>query len=229
MSKTLLKKENLSDKLAHIMGRKIIQNEMKSGEIIYETQIAKEWGISRSPVRDALHMLEQKRLVERTVKGSYQVTEMSASFIESFYETIDVLFQYAFAKTAEKAEKGDLHTLENAMKKIKKSVKSNDIEMYMQGMLKFAYTILKTSGNPIVEKMAMELMPNAERIQWLSMVYRPDQMDTVANYVKESYHCIAGKNPQGAAKAFANFAATHIEITNQFFAEEDLTSDVKGV
>ena len=68
----MLKRENLSDKLADIIATKIIHNELQQGEMIYETQISKEWGVSRSPVRDALHMLEQKRLVERAPKGSYR-------------------------------------------------------------------------------------------------------------------------------------------------------------
>ena len=105
MPKNLLKRENLSDKLADIIGKKIIRNELKSGEIIYETQIAKEWGVSRSPVRDALRMLEQNRLVERTTKGSYRVAEMSPEFIQNFFETVNILFQYAFAKNFKAADR----------------------------------------------------------------------------------------------------------------------------
>ncbi|MFH0998322.1 MAG: GntR family transcriptional regulator [Pseudomonadota bacterium] len=222
MPKDLLKRENLSDKLAGIIGRKIIRNELKSGEIIYETQIAKEWGVSRSPVRDALRMLEQKRLVERTDKGSYRVTEMSAAFILNFYETVNILFQYAFAKTAEKATEKDMRALKNALKKIERSPASQDIDLYMKGMLEFAHTILRASGNPIVEQMAMELMPNAERIQWISITCLPDNMDKIVSNIQSSYQSISNKNPQGAAKAFADFAATHIEFANQYFLHNQI-------
>lgn len=216
----MLKKENLSDKLADILGQKIIHNELKSAEIIYETQIAKEWGVSRSPVRDALRMLEQKRLVERTTKGSYRVTEMSAVFIQNFYETINVLFQYAFAKTAERATEESLAALKSALTRIEKSSEKKDIELYMQGMVKFAHTILKAAGNPIVETMAMELMPNAERIQWISVTYLPENFEMIVRHVQNSYQSIKGKNPQGAAKAFADFAAIHIEVANQYLEHE---------
>jgi GntR family transcriptional regulator of gluconate operon len=66
MGDTMLKRENISDKLADAIGKKIIHNELKSGEIITEAQISKEWNISRSPVRDALHILKNKWLLEKS-------------------------------------------------------------------------------------------------------------------------------------------------------------------
>jgi DNA-binding GntR family transcriptional regulator len=216
MPKNLLKRENLSDKLADIVGRNIIRNELKPGQMIFETQIAKEWGVSRSPVRDALRTLEQKHLVERTDKGSYSVSEMSAEFIRNFYETINILFQYAFAKSAEKADKNSLRFLKDALSEIEKSIPIQDIDLYMQGMLLFAHTILKTSGNPLVEKMAMEMMPNAERIQWISISHLPDNLEKIVECVRRSYHCIVEKDPKGAAKAFADFSTIHIEVASQY-------------
>ena len=121
MSKNLLKRENLSDKLADIIGRKIIRNELKSGEIIYETQIAKEWGVSRSPVRDALHILMQIRLVERTSRGNYQVTVLTIPLIQHLYEITNILYQYAFSNAAVKATSKDLLVMQQHLARLEKS------------------------------------------------------------------------------------------------------------
>ena len=220
----MLKKENLSDRLADIIGKQIIQNELKSGEIIYETQIAKEWGVSRSPVRDAMRILEQKRLVERTTKGSYRVTEMSANFIQNLYETVDLLYQYAFAKTARTATKENLLGLESALAKIEKSAEIRNIELYLQGILEFAQIILKAAGNPIVESMAMELMPNAERVQWMSLTCLPNNYEKAARHLRSSLKSIKEKKSQGAAKAFIALAAVHVEAASQYFEDEKIES-----
>ncbi|MBU0992754.1 MAG: GntR family transcriptional regulator [Proteobacteria bacterium] len=216
----MLKKENLSDKLAEIIGKKIIHNELKSGEIIYETQLAKEWGVSRSPVRDALRMLEQNRLVERGPKGSYRVTEFSPASIRHYYEIIDMLFQYAFAKTAQNATKDILSILKSALQKIKSSLKDMQMELYLEGVLQFAQAILKTAGNPIVEQMALELMPTAQRIQWASLTHHPENHKEVIVQVQKSYENIANKKPREAAENFAMFAFIHINAAIQSMEAE---------
>ncbi|MFZ1983129.1 MAG: GntR family transcriptional regulator [Desulfatitalea sp.] len=207
----MLEKENLSDKLAGIIGKKIVHNELKSGEIIYETQIAKEWGVSRSPVRDALRMLERNRLVERAPKGSYRVTEFTPASIQNYHETADILFQYAFSKAAQNADKEILSTLKDALKKMENSLKETDIELYLEAVFQFARTILKASANPIVEQIALELMPTAQRVQWASLTHKPENHKEVICHVRRSYESIASGNPLEAAKTFAAFSLIHIK------------------
>ena len=206
-----LKRENLSDKLTDIISRQIIHNELKSGETINETQISKDWGISRSPVRDALHMLEQQRLIERTVNGRYQVSEFSIDSIIHYYDAINILFQYTFSKAAENATKEDLRSLSRATDKIEKSAREKDFDVYLEGVVEFAQVILRTSGNPVVEKIVLELMPTAERLQWLSITHSPDRLDEIAGHVKQSFTNILKKNPREAANDFSRFALIHKE------------------
>ncbi len=206
-----LKRENLSDKLVDIISRQIIHNELKSGDAVNETQISKEWGISRSPVRDALHALEQLRLVERSVSGRYQVSDFSVDSILHYYDTITILFQYAFSKAAGNATRKDLCTLSQATEKIEKSAREKDFDVYLEGVMAFAQVILSTSGNPVVEKIALELMPSAQRLQWLSITHSPDRLDELAGHVRCSLNNILEKNSQAAAADFARFALIHKE------------------
>jgi DNA-binding GntR family transcriptional regulator len=207
----MLKRESLSDKLAEIIGTKIIHNELQAGEMIYETQISKEWGVSRSPVRDALHMLEQKRLVERAPKGSYRVTEFSPESIQNYYETIDILFQYAFAKTAQNPSEETLGILHSALIKMEENSSVKNIECYLEAVDQFARAILRGSGNPIVEQMALELMSVGHRIQWVSLTNVPENYKMIVKCVRQSYENITNKNPGEAARAFAEFSLIHIK------------------
>jgi DNA-binding GntR family transcriptional regulator len=164
-----LARNNLSDQIFSMISNRIIRNELKPGETIYETQISKDLGVSRSPVRDALHMLEQIRLVDRTPKGNYQVTELSVDFINNFYETVNIVYRYVFSKAAEKASQEELGRLSDTMKKMEKSLDEKDYNMYLMGVTEIAHVVLSIIRNPIVERIALELMPNAERIQWASI------------------------------------------------------------
>ncbi|MFA6809352.1 MAG: GntR family transcriptional regulator, partial [Eubacteriales bacterium] len=52
-----------------ITKEKILSGELKSGERIYENKISQELGVSRSPVREALRMLEQDEFLVLTPSG----------------------------------------------------------------------------------------------------------------------------------------------------------------
>jgi DNA-binding GntR family transcriptional regulator len=217
----MLKRENLSEKLANIIGKQIIHNELKSGEIIYETQISKEWGVSRSPVRDALHMLEQKRLVEKDPKGSYRVPILTADYIENLYDAENMFYQYAFARATKRITERNLKFLLSITKKIEKSVDKDDFDVYIEEVSTFGRTVLQIAQNPIIEQSALELMPTAERLQFAAIEISPSYLKKSRQYIRESYEHILGKAPQKAAKSFKNFANTsRIVLLNHFKAEE---------
>jgi len=201
-----LARNNLSDQLAQILGNQIIRNELKSGDMIYETKISKEWGVSRSPVRDALHMLEQNRLLERTASGSYKVTELSEDYILNFYDTVTIIYQYVFARAAENATQTEIRALKKALEKIEKSLETKDYEIYLEGFTDYGRTILAAARNPIVEKIAMELMPSAQRIQYSTLTIFPDYFETMVDLIRDSYQHIVDRNPGAAARDFSDFA-----------------------
>jgi DNA-binding GntR family transcriptional regulator len=207
-----LARNNLSDQIFDIISRKIVRNELAPGELIYETHISKELGVSRSPVRDAMHMLERIWLVERTPKGSYRVTFLSVELIRSLYDAAIILYQYAFARAAERASQKDLARLKKAMREIEKSIENNDVDQYLGNVSAMARIILAVAGNPMVERVALELMPTAERIQWASITYLPDQLKKVITHLRKGYESIENRDPEKAAKAFEDFAATHVQV-----------------
>lgn len=207
-----LSKNNLSDQIFHLIGSKIVHNELKPGDPIYETQISKELGVSRSPVRDALRMLEQIWLVERTPKGNYQVTELSIEGVLHLGETANVIYQFVFSKAAENVTPTDFAELEKMMNKVESSLEGNDFERYITNVTKMAHRVLKIAGNPMIERIASELMPTAERVQWASITSLPDQLKTVVSHLRQGYEYIIAQKPEEAAQAFKNFCAAHIEV-----------------
>lgn len=208
----LLARNNLSDQIFHLIGKKIVHNDLKPGELIFETKISKELGVSRSPVRDALRMLEQIWLVERTPKGSYQVTELSLDRIQHLYETAIVIYQFVFSKAAENVKPDDVAELEKLMTKMEATIDGNDFELYITNVTKMAHKILKIAGNPMIERIASELMPTAERVQLVSITCLPDQLKTVVSHLRRGYESIIKQNPEEAAKAFKDFCTAHIEV-----------------
>ncbi|MBN1332121.1 MAG: GntR family transcriptional regulator, partial [Synergistales bacterium] len=87
--------------------RAILRGEFKAGDRLVETEIAKALGVSRTPVREALRMLENEGLVRRVPRGGgVEVVGFSNEDIIELYtirETLEVLAaEYAIRNISEK-------------------------------------------------------------------------------------------------------------------------------
>jgi DNA-binding GntR family transcriptional regulator len=213
----MLEREKLSDKLAKIVGDKIIYNELKSGDVIYETQLSKEWGVSRSPVRDALHWLERNRLVEKAPKGSYKVTVLTYDYIESFFDAVNMFYGYSFARATKYLTKNDLEFILATTDKIDESVKNKEFEMYLEQVMAFGKIVLATANNPIIAQSAIDLIPMAKRILFLAIDISPSNLKESAKFVRLSYENLFNKKPQKAETSFIAFANISRDVLLKHF------------
>ncbi|MDF2962925.1 MAG: GntR family transcriptional regulator [Paenibacillus sp.] len=76
---------SLKDKVRQEIRNAIISNELKPGERIIETEVAKQFGISQVPVREALRGLEEEGLVKSIKYTGAFVTEINISEIFHMY------------------------------------------------------------------------------------------------------------------------------------------------
>ena len=75
--------------------RKIVYEQLKTsildgaipkGAKLYETKISEEMGISRTPVREALHALEREYLIKGIDKVGYRIVDMESDDLEEISE-----------------------------------------------------------------------------------------------------------------------------------------------
>lgn len=78
--------------------QRIVSGDIPPGERLTEIALAEEFGISRTPVREALRRLEQDGLVERAARGM-RVRERSPNEILEIYE-VRILLETAAARAA---------------------------------------------------------------------------------------------------------------------------------
>ena len=213
----MLKRENISDKLADAIGKKIIHNELKSGEIITETQISKEWEISRSPVRDALHILQNKWLLEKSSKGLYMVPVLNADYVENLYDSSIMFYQYTCSRATKYITDKDLAYILSVVEKIEKSIGYGDFDIYVQETGKFLRKVLQIAKNPIIERSASELMHNTQRIQYAAYEIDPSYPEKGFKHLWKCYEYLSGRDSDNAAKSMGLVANISKEILINHF------------
>jgi GntR family transcriptional regulator, gluconate operon transcriptional repressor len=86
MAANIQLKTALSSKIANILRQEIYENTIKVGTHLNEVAIAARLGVSRGPLRDAIHILENEGLVKTPPNGRTFVVGFSIKEITEYYE-----------------------------------------------------------------------------------------------------------------------------------------------
>src|SRR5690625_4578075 len=78
----------------------IITGQLKPGQRLVEHRLASMLNVSRTPLREALRLLEQELLVERLPQGGVQVTLISIDEMERLNDVRCILEVYCAEKAA---------------------------------------------------------------------------------------------------------------------------------
>ena len=71
---------SLADQVFERMETDILSGKYQRGEILTESKLSAELGVSRTPIREALRRLEQEHIIEETGKGSLVLAEAKNSW-----------------------------------------------------------------------------------------------------------------------------------------------------
>jgi len=101
----------LYEEVAELLRQRIFKRELEPGNWIDELKIAEEYGISRTPLREALKVLAAEGLVTMKVRRGAYVTEVSRNDLADVYHLLSLLESDAAGVVATKATTAQLAEL----------------------------------------------------------------------------------------------------------------------
>ncbi|MFY3385908.1 GntR family transcriptional regulator [Paracidovorax sp. MALMAid1276] len=113
MSAVTLTPRALYEEVAEQLRQRIFRRELEPGSWIDELKIAEEFGISRTPLREALKVLAAEGLVTMKVRRGAYVTEMSEKDLRDVYHLLSLLESDAAGVVAERATDAQLQSLKD--------------------------------------------------------------------------------------------------------------------
>ncbi|VTU25331.1 GntR family transcriptional regulator [Variovorax sp. PBL-E5] len=112
MSALTLTPRALYEEVAELLRQRIFNRELQPGSWIDELKLAEEYGISRTPLREALKVLAAEGLVTMKVRRGAYVTEVSEKDLADVYHLLSLLESDAAGVVAERASAAELAELE---------------------------------------------------------------------------------------------------------------------
>src|SRR6188768_653952 len=141
----------------HIHG-KLLSGELPAGHVLSEHSLAREIGISRTPVREAIRRLEQEGILEQVPRYGTIVRRPERRDLEELYQLREALEPYAVAQVAGRLNGEDLAMLARlcdeirviaaAVKKAGRDVVDAALmRRLLSADLAFHMVLLRASGN----------------------------------------------------------------------------------
>jgi DNA-binding GntR family transcriptional regulator len=141
--------QSLSDRVLELLMEAIERGELRPGARIREASIARQLGISRGPLREALGRLAGRKLVEYTPNLGMRVVETSAADIREIFQIREVLEGAATRLATENMSATELTELSALLEEHRQGTELQHGSAYYQqaGDLDFHFRIAKASGN----------------------------------------------------------------------------------
>jgi len=155
MAETSLSPRALYEKVAELLRQRIFDRELVPGSWIDELKLAEEYGISRTPLREALKVLATEGLVTMKVRRGAYVTEVSDNDLADVYHLLGLLESDAAAVVAAKATDSQLSELQALHGELEKSTQNR--ERFFEINEAFHMRLLEIANNRWRDQMVADL------------------------------------------------------------------------
>ena len=143
--------------------KRLLSGDLAAGTQLSEPELAKQLGMSRTPVREALRQMENEGLLDYAPRFGAMVRMPERDELDEMYAVREALESYAAAEAARKISPLDLEQLEGAFQKmcdVAGSVTGNgnavldgpQLSEFVQADIDFHKVIITAAGNRYMTK-----------------------------------------------------------------------------
>jgi DNA-binding GntR family transcriptional regulator len=166
--------------VAERLRQQIFARELEPGEWIDEMKLATEYGISRTPLREALKVLAAEGLVTMKLRRGAYVTEMSGDDVAQVYHLLAVLESDAAGRVAAHASEADRVMLARLHARLEKQVRQRDA--FFATNEAFHMALLQIAGNRWAVQMVTDLRKVMKLNRHHSLLKRGRLADSLAEH-----------------------------------------------
>ncbi len=196
----------LRDVVFRTLRQAILTGDMKPGERLLEIQLANKLGVSRTPIREAIRMLELEGLVVMVPRRGAQVAQITEKSMSDVLEVRCALDELAVELACARITEEEKEELREACDAFEKATQTGEVHVIAKADVDFHDIIFKVAGNPRLTQMVNNL---AEQMYRYRFEYIKDESQHQM-LVKE-HRRICESISKGDVKASKTAIKEHIE------------------
>lgn len=206
---------SLADQVFDHLENDILSGKYRRGEILTESKLSAELGVSRTPIREALRRLEQEHIIEESGKGSV-VIGINEKDLEDIFMIRKSLECQVAALAAKNRTEEQLKQLREALEFQEFYLNKKDPDQIKLMDSRFHETLYKLSGSTAFYDTLVPLHKKIQKYRRASVANSSRADASVAEH-RKIYEAIEAKNTALAAK----YASEHVENAYKHIMRKD--------
>ena len=198
----------LYEEVAELLRQRIFNRELAPGSWIDELKLAEEYGISRTPLREALKVLATEGLVTMKVRRGAYVTEVSERDLADVYHLLALLESDAAGVVATKASDVQLKELATLHKELERSVGQR--EKFFELNEAFHMRLLAIADNRWRDQMVADLRKVMKLNRHNSLLKTGRIQESLAEH-QAIMTALLARNPTGTVQAMQSHFKNGLE------------------
>ena len=171
-----------SAKIRDSLEQRIVEGELGNGKRLDETELSGFYGVSRTPVREALQRLAESGLAEHLPRRGTFVRSPSLSQLVEMFEVMAELECMAIRLAARRATAEDIDALEKDNETCRAAVAANDTKKYYEVNARLHGRIYQMSGNSFLASEARRLHDRLRPFRRLQLRVRGRMEESMAEH-----------------------------------------------
>lgn len=204
---------SVREEVANVLRGAIVSGEMKPGELYSATSLAEQFGVSATPVREAMLDLGKQGLVEAVRNRGFKVTEISEADLDEITQIRQLLEPTAAAEAVPHIAAGELAVLRALASAIVDAAARGDLVSYINADREFHLRLLRAAGNNRLVAIVDDLRAQTRLYGLSALVASGRLVDSAQEHV-EMCDLIAG----GDARKLKKLMRTHLGHTRREWA-----------
>ncbi|MCA6095492.1 GntR family transcriptional regulator [Streptomyces sp. SCA3-4] len=208
--------ERLRDQVAHALRAALISGELRPGEVYSAPGLAEDFGISATPVREAMLDLAREGLVEPVRNKGFRVTEVNERDLDQYTEIRTLIEVPMTGRITRIATAEDLEVLRPVAEEIVRAAREHDLIGYLEADRQFHLSLLALSGNERLVETVSDLRKRS-RLYGLTALDRRGELIPSAEEHLELLDLMLAGDAKGAEKCMAR----HLGHVRSLWAKGD--------
>ncbi|MFH1241373.1 MAG: GntR family transcriptional regulator [Pseudomonadota bacterium] len=175
MEQSLEEHPSLSDRIFEIIEKAILSGSIRPGERIIETELAKNLGTSKSPVREALKKLEGEGIVHLLPRKGFIVKEIDRKSVEDFCEVMFIVEPPVARLSLKRRDGAGCKKLSKILDDMKRSLSKKDFRLYLTLNRHFHGFFYELTENELITKI-FRMLYNQTDIFRSTFLYTSDRL-----------------------------------------------------
>ncbi|MBW1850204.1 MAG: GntR family transcriptional regulator [Deltaproteobacteria bacterium] len=177
--KSLPERKSLGQYVYENLKQAIVKGDLTPGSRVIESRVADALGISRTPVREAIHKLEREGLLRHNPTGGFFVPGLTRADTEETFGIRSVLESYAAKLAAIKHREEELYPLEKKINEFQRCLDRKEMDALLRINTEFHDLLYALSRSPRLIKMINDLSDQIYRFR--RVILRVEKMAKTSN------------------------------------------------